>query len=87
MLWTSDVVKDSWFPLVKDPSGSMSACVLHQRDQRGMQVLQIPVYLTDLIRALTTVARIATHRITMCSFDEQSIIFPSCEAALLTSLG
>jgi hypothetical protein len=38
-------------------------------------------------RRLTTVARIATHRITMCSFDEQSIIFPSCEAALLTSLG
>ena len=22
MLWTSDVVKDPWFPLVKDPSGS-----------------------------------------------------------------
>ena len=39
------------------------------------------------IALLTTVARIATHRITMCSFDEQSIIFPSCEAALLTSLG
>ena len=25
MLWTSDVVKDPWFPLVKDPSGSMSS--------------------------------------------------------------
>ena len=23
--WTSDVVKDPWFPLVKDPSGSMSS--------------------------------------------------------------
>jgi len=23
MLWTSDVVKDPWFPLVKDPSGTL----------------------------------------------------------------
>ena len=32
MLWTSDVVKDPWFPLVKDPSGSMSS--YHQVDLR-----------------------------------------------------
>ena len=33
MLWTSDVVKDPWFPLVKDPSGSMSS--YHQEVVQG----------------------------------------------------
>jgi len=26
MLWTSDVVKDPWFPLVKDPSDVCPFC-------------------------------------------------------------
>ena len=34
MLWTSDVVKDPWFPLVKDPSGSMSSYHLIARWSR-----------------------------------------------------
>ena len=34
MLWTSDVVKDPWFPLVKDPSGSMSSYHLSRFTRR-----------------------------------------------------
>ena len=34
MLWTSDVVKDPWFPLVKDPSGSLSSYHLSRFTRR-----------------------------------------------------
>ena len=38
MLWTSDVVKDPWFPLVKDPSGSMSSYHLSRFTRRIRQI-------------------------------------------------
>ena len=42
MLWTSDVVKDPWFPLVKDPSGSMSSYHLSRFTRRCNDLVKDP---------------------------------------------
>ena len=43
MLWTSDVVKDPWFPLVKDPSGSMSSYHLSRFTPRSQRLTKRPL--------------------------------------------